>query len=269
MPFISEEEEREFMKEYNDKFNARMWVVIFNKFSGFDQLVPWYNLDYYIDIKKPMKMEYFEHMLRKFPLKSMEIEGKRVIVRYNVKLDYGPEGLLKKEAFDLYLEREQTRKQELARFLAMREHSKKAMTKKEKREEQRLQEPEKPDLSFIEAKNYLDFMETLRYCIEHLAKTVILIVSFDKPLGCYNRFASLEFLSEHLKQVMDCPVTFLDQIFIENYAEVFESDELPENSILLLENVNFEPGEVGYFNDSERNQSNVDYEVFLYLLRKL
>ena len=248
------------MKEYNDKFNARMWVVIFNKFSGFDQLVPWYNLDYYMDIRKAMRVEYFEHILRKFPLKSMELESKRVIVRYNIKLDYGPEGLLKKEAFDLYLEREQTRKQELARFISMKEHSKKALTKKEKREEQRLQEPEKPDLSFIEAKNYSDFMETIRYLIEHLAKLVILVVSFDKPLGGYNRYASLEFLYEHLKQVMDCPVAFNDQVYIDNYAEILDSDEYPENSILLLENVNFEPGEVGYINDAERNQTKIDNE---------
>lgn len=89
-------------------------------------------------------------------------------------------------------------------------------------------------------------MDTLKYILERQAKLVVLMVSYDVPIGEYKLTSSIKFFVEYLKKQVENQIQFIDTFYIDNYEEKIETESFPENSILVLENCYFIPEEIGF-----------------------
>lgn len=62
-------------------------------------------------------------------------------------------------------------------------------------------EEKKKEVPFLDEENLKELLETIKYCMDHSAKLVILLLSYDKPTGIYNQVYSVEFFVEFLQNV--------------------------------------------------------------------
>jgi len=89
-------------------------------------------------------------------------------------------------------------------------------------------------------------LPTLEYLLERGAR-VILISHLGRPKGEWHEELSLRPAAERLDELIDAPVTFVEDIAGSTAEEAI--DELGEGAVLLLENLRFLPGEEA--NDDE------------------
>ena len=91
----------------------------------------------------------------------------------------------------------------------------------------------------------------IRNLLERQAKLVIVIVSYDRLFGIIyisikgrqKTTSSIKFFYDWLKSNLEQVVTFSESHIIENFDENVENQVYPENSVLVLENIFFEPME--------------------------
>jgi 3-phosphoglycerate kinase len=68
-------------------------------------------------------------------------------------------------------------------------------------EQKKLVEEKKKEVPFLDEENLRELLETIKYCLDHSAKIVILLLSYDKPTAIYNQVFSVEFFVEYLQNV--------------------------------------------------------------------
>lgn len=68
-------------------------------------------------------------------------------------------------------------------------------------EKKKLEEERKKEVPFLDPDNLEEILENLKVCLEKMAKLVILLVSYDKPLGKYSQIHSVKFFEEFLQNV--------------------------------------------------------------------
>ncbi len=52
-------------------------------------------------------------------------------------------------------------------------------------EQKKLVEEKKKEVPFLDEENLRELLETIKYCLDHSAKIVILLLSYDKPTAIY------------------------------------------------------------------------------------
>lgn len=62
-------------------------------------------------------------------------------------------------------------------------------------------EDKKKEVPFLDEDNVKDIIETIKFCLDHAAKLVILLISYDKPTGQNNQIVSVKFFEEYLQGV--------------------------------------------------------------------
>lgn len=70
--------------------------------------------------------------------------------------------------------------------------------------------------------------------------------SYDEPLGYYKLTSSTKFFYEYLKHKLENYIIFFNEAcVIENFSEKMETENYPDNTIIILENCYFNPAEIG------------------------
>lgn len=100
------------------------------------------------------------------------------------------------------------------------------------------------DRYVIEANTLEQAFPTIRYCIDHLAKYVMLIGSMGPRAGEYREEWNMKPVKKWLKEQLETKVVYFKEFPIEEFEE--KIDELPENILILAENTAFCPEEFGY-----------------------
>lgn len=107
----------------------------------------------------------------------------------------------------------------------------------------------------------------IRYCLDHLAKCVIIVGNLGPRIGKYREEFTMLPIAELLEQELDQHVEFIEDIEIDNFDEKIE--DLPENSVILLENMSFHPAEFGYSIDRQGNCVHLDLDKIHNFRKKL
>jgi len=87
-------------------------------------------------------------------------------------------------------------------------------------------------------------LTTVRYCLDHLAKSVIIMGNLGPRTGRPQEQYSMKPIAEFMKKEIEQQLYFREDIAIENFEEAIE--DLPENSAIFIENTAFHPAEFGY-----------------------
>ncbi|KAI8055271.1 phosphoglycerate kinase [Syncephalis plumigaleata] len=113
-------------------------------------------------------------------------------------------------------------------------------------------------------------LPTIRYALDHGARSVVLMSHLGRPNGKVVPKYSLKPVAEELKKLLDRPVTFLDDCV---GAEVEKACANPDDGqVILLENLRFHIEEEGSSKDAEGNKtkaSSEDVAAFCDSLSKL
>lgn len=120
----------------------------------------------------------------------------------------------------------------------------------------------KLDFSFLDQQALNNILSNVKYMLENQAKLIILLVSYDKPIGRpYNR-GSIKFLQEMLQAKFENNHIIFqeDKLLIDDFNEKIENDFYQENSIILMENVFFQEMETGYCYSSDETLKKVSGE---------
>ena len=67
--------------------------------------------------------------------------------------------------------------------------------------EERRKELNKLDITFLDEMNLSEIIETVKFCLNRLAKLVIIMASYDEPFGRPSHLTTIKFFYEHLKTV--------------------------------------------------------------------
>ncbi|KAL4481803.1 hypothetical protein ABPG74_007892 [Tetrahymena malaccensis] len=258
----TDDDEKKMIEDYRNQLSTRISNEVYQFFEGFEEKDALYRALNTVQTRKDTpSLEYFEHLIRKKPIKDLDIDGKRILLRVHLKLSSSSDALEKKAQHEQRIiqekEEEQKRIEEEKALQEKLAKEKKKPTKrpppppaKGKGAKQQVEE-EKPkekilDISFLDEENLLEIMDSLKYILERQAKLVILMVSYDVPLGEYKLTSSIKFFVEYLKKQVENQIQFVDTFYIENFEEKIETESFPDNSILVLENCFFVPEEVGF-----------------------
>lgn len=162
----------------------------------------------------PLNEDTLGSYSRKYTLENVNMEGRRVMIRLNLDVP-----LSEPEWVDETVEP--------------------TSDEEETKEVKRCQPRYVTDPSLL-----ANALKTIRYCQDHLAKCVVLVGNLGPRSGEYREENSLAPIAEYLQEELDPNLVFIEDISIPDFEERFE--ELPENSIILMENTTFSPGEYGY-----------------------
>lgn len=105
-------------------------------------------------------------------------------------------------------------------------------------------------------------LPTLRYLLEHNCK-VIIICTLGRPKGQVVNDLSQEPVAKHLGSLIENEVSFVDALYGEEVKRAVEN--MPLGSVLMLQNMRFDPGEEANDRELARNIAesvNADYMVF-------
>ena len=118
------------------------------------------------------------------------------MIIYKKTIEY-EEKVIKKE--------EELKKLEEAKELQKQEQKKRGIKvkkgQKNEPEQNQTDKNDEFDFSFLDAENLENSINTIKYCLEHLSKLVIVLVSYDQPLGRYRKLSSVKFFHDILKTV--------------------------------------------------------------------
>ncbi|MBU1669012.1 phosphoglycerate kinase [bacterium] len=82
-------------------------------------------------------------------------------------------------------------------------------------------------------------LHTINYCIDHQAKSIVLVTHLGRPKGKANDDFSLRHIIKRVERLLNKKVTFIED-FINHKDRILESNE---GEIFLLENIRFYEGE--------------------------
>ena len=119
----------------------------------------------------------------------------------------------------------------------------------------------------IKERTVLDFtdvdkaVKTLMYLVDHLCDRIIVLASLGDQHGKECKTQSMKPVAEAFKTKIDQEVLFYQQTLIEDFHEKLETEEIPTNAILVLQNLNFVPEEIGFSYDKNTGECEiVQYE---------
>ncbi len=160
----------------------------------------------------PLNEDTLGSYSRKYTLENVNMEGRRVLIRLNLDVP-----LSDPEWVEELIEGEE--------------------------EESKLVKRCEPRY-VTDPKLLLNAVKTIRYCQDHLAKSVILVGNLGPRSGEYREEFTLAPIAEYLQEELDQNIVFMEDIAVNDFEDRLE--ELPENSIIIMENTAFSPGEYGY-----------------------
>lgn len=174
--------------------------------------------NYQIALSKisPLNPTNLGSLSRKFGLADADLEGKKVMIRLNFNVPLSEE-VWETEEVDIQTD------PDLEPIIVNEKHC-------------LLREIIDPEL-------INEAIPTIRFCLDHLAKCVIIIGSLGHAVGDFREEHTLMPVVQYLQEELDTDIHFIEEVEIDNFEEKIE--DLPENSIIMLENIGFHPGELG------------------------
>jgi len=171
---------------------------------------------------------------RKYALTAIDLEGKKVLARLNLQIPLTP------------IVWEEEKKEEPPKPPPV----KKRPGAKEPPKPVEPPKEEAPPVFKLVPRQIADprqlqaALVTVKYCLDHLAKVVIIMGNMGPRTGEYREEWSLKPIYDFLKGEIEQNIFFYDNVEIRDLEQRLE--DLPENSIVMLENSAFHPGEFGY-----------------------
>jgi hypothetical protein len=95
-------------------------------------------------------------------------------------------------------------------------------------------------------------LQSMNFMLDNRAKSIILIADFGPKAGLFNPEFSMRFFYEFLikNNLMDNPLYFVNDLEeISDFDFKLENEVFKENSLIIVENLNFFQEEIGYEND--------------------
>jgi hypothetical protein len=92
----TEDDDKGMVEKYRATLSEKLKAQIFSVFDGLENRDPFIRILNLLQNKKKPELSYFEHLIQKKPLKDMDIEGKRVLLKINLKVASTPEAQAKK-----------------------------------------------------------------------------------------------------------------------------------------------------------------------------
>ena len=163
---------------------------------------------------KPLNSATLGSFSRKYGLNEIDMEGKRVMIRLNLDVPLSEE---------VWEEEEQEG-----------EVTKKCL-KREIKDDTLLQ----------------NALPTLRFCLDHLAKTIIIVGNLGPRVGMFREEHSILPIAEYFEKQLDQKIEYIKDLEIDDFEERIE--DLPENSLICFENTASHPCEFGFQIDREGN----------------
>lgn len=188
----------------------------------------------------PLNHVNMGNLSRKFGLADADLEGKKVMIRvsFNVSLS---EEVWEIEEVDIQTDPDQDPIIVNERHCLLRE--------------------------LTDSRSLSELIPTIRYCLDHLAKCVIIIGSLGSTVGEVREEFTLMPVLQYLQEELDTEIHFIEEADFDNFEEKIE--DLPENSIIMIENLAFNPCEIGLKCSREGVVKHVDLDTIRAFREKL
>lgn len=107
-------------------------------------------------------------------------------------------------------------------------------------EEKKKQEEErKKEVPFLDQDNLDDIIDSLKICLEKMAKLIILMISYDKPHGKYSQVHSVKFFEEFLQNVNIFSIYFIIFVYCFYHSHFNRLITINIFLIILCDKINF------------------------------
>ena len=189
--------------------------------------------NYQIALNKinPLNSANIGSLSRKYGIADADLEGKKVLIRLNLNVPLSEE-IWETEEVDIQTD------PDLDPILVNEKH---CLIR------------EITDTSLLQ-----EALPTIRYCLDHLAKFVIITGTLGPIVGDYREEYTLLPVASFLQDELESEIHFIEDIDIENFEE--KTEDLPENSIILLENAGFHSCEIGISSTREGSVKHIDLD---------
>jgi 3-phosphoglycerate kinase len=164
----------------------------------------------------PLNTVNLGSLSRKFGLADADLEGKKVMIRVNFNVP------LSEEVWEI----EEVDVQTDPDLEPIMVHEKHCLLRE-----------------VVDSRALMEVVPTIRYCLDHLAKCVVIVGTLGPNVGEIREEFSLMPILNFLQEELDNEIQFFEDVDIDNFEEKIE--DLPENSIILIENLAFHPCEIG------------------------
>eukprot|EP00828_Plagiopyla_frontata_P044136 TRINITY_DN7116_c0_g1_i3.p1 TRINITY_DN7116_c0_g1~~TRINITY_DN7116_c0_g1_i3.p1 ORF type:complete len:675 (-),score=134.95 TRINITY_DN7116_c0_g1_i3:47-2071(-) len=274
-----EEEEKQALQQYHEKLTQKCNEYFIELFDNFDTNAEYSKALTLMQDNERANYKYFKKLFRTKPLIDVDLDGRRVMLRVHFRLikNSNAQEIKLQHEENIINQEEEERKQEEARQEALKQEQQKQKQRKGGKKQQQVVAVEEKkqertfDMSFLDQQNLQDIIKTIKFCVEHLAKLVILVPSYDCANGVYRERSSMRFFVDYLQSLLpETIINYNEQGYIiEEFADKMENDFYPENSLLVLENVFFQKEETGRMIDEDRNIETLSYTEKLPFIRTL
>lgn len=273
----TEEEEKKLMMESKEKVTAEFKNNLLDLFNGFDRTTEFVNANHEIDELSEVSVDYYDKLKRKKTITDQDLEGKRILLRVHLVVkprvapppqpepqiqNPAPGGKPGEKGQPPAKPGEKPSAQPKGpppqpadkgvkggKGNAPQKGDPKAAENNPPLEEKKL-EDEPLTIDNIDEASLKIAMNDIRYCLDHLAKLTIILVSIGDPKGISTPSYSSKFFFEHLKTSLDQICHFSENCLIEDFQD--QAETFADNSILVLENIFFSPEEIGYTVDDKK-----------------
>lgn len=97
----TDEEEKKLIEDYRASLSSKIGNEVYQFFEGFEEKDAYNRALSTIKTRQSIPaLEYFEQLLRKKPVKDLDIDGKRIMLRVHLRLSKAPGTLDKKLAHE-------------------------------------------------------------------------------------------------------------------------------------------------------------------------
>ena len=129
--------------------------------------------------------------------------------------------------------------------------------------EETLEEDEKvskKQIKYIEFPSVKDtILQSMNFMFDNRAKSIILLSDFGPKTGIYNADFSMKYLYDYLlrENLLDQPIYFISDLEeISDFDSKLENEIFKENCLIIVENLNFFPEEVGFEYEKIEGENN-------------
>lgn len=118
----------------------------------------------------------------------------------------------------------------------------------------------KKQIKYIEFPSVKDtILQSMNFMFDNRAKSIILLSDFGPKTGVYNADFSMKYLYDYLlrENLLDQPIYFISDFEeISDFDSKLENEIFKENSLIIVENLNFFPEEVGFEYEKIEGENN-------------
>jgi len=203
--------------------------------GGFNQEEPLLQLKLLLENRQRVDEDTFEQLSRKHKNEDYDIEGKRVLLRLDLDVELSP------------VEYEQTE--------ALSESGIKSPRSKAGDDASVAEDKIIKPRTIIDTTKLDACIETLKFCVDHLAGIIIIAASLGDPTGESRPENSLRPIADFFREKLEHNVVFEEErIELDDLEQRMEEGTYPENCILFLENLFFHPHEFGGLHTNSKGQ---------------